>query len=1104
MTTRSAKLYQGEDKSPVYDYTDSVVWEESEFGTRAWQGEGSASSIVIRDPLGEQGNELLLPAGLSRKSLAAKNLFVVEVDSSTLFRGRVGIKNYSRDNQHVERYRQVECSLHDTNWDLDHIFVHQYARPSETDKARAQGLIASYLSTSPRATTALNGSNYISGSNLVTLPAQTYNRTSPLGVLREIAGTANKQFFVTGDAIGGGSLFYDGNDSTAYACTFTISDRESEVRAAPTTTFPPIWNVGPASTEDGSELASHLRLFYGTGEDSYVTASSATVQNQYSHASETVTDDTVTDAANAQSKANARLAHRQYEDKNYNVTIGPLTDAQVVLVKHGMTINIKARAIPDADDQLRLMRIVQCRYTTPIAGTWFAHLQLGRPWKMAPYGTGPTLIPQPPTAGSPALVESSGGNKAIIPDSSLALTVGAQADTALYVALIQHATGVGVGTNTVTWCPNFLNQGTQGAGQQSFTKIADLVHTLFSNRFEVEIWRLLAPTPSGLGTSAIDLNVQNADNMIFGYWFVSSVDQTTPEVDVQTAEGSAQAGSSVTVSTGGLVLDTAGWLESDAIVTSPTPSSGQTTSWSESINEGAGQGDLGAGGGYGSVATVTWDFANSHDAWLAAAVSVRSTGTPTANPGPIGGNDETDIGTDDGHYALPDHGHPHSDLSDHPAETHHHASSVKFTPTGTIAATDVQTGMAEIATEYAAADSTHAAAADPHTGYVLENILTTAGDVPYATAANTWTRRAIGASNFHLVTDGVSPLWAAQSGGAAALIVQEDDVTVDAAAGTLDFTTALNVTSSPAGEANIAVDLGTGASQAAAGNHTHTAGDSSKASATADYTPTTTTATDVTGASLSLAAGTYVVAGNFDVTRNGATNDRTFEGVLDVNAVDENDLAVWTPLGAILVRSQVVQVWRVTLASTLTVKLQARHSGGTAGDFTVNAANTTLTAWVAGGAAGYAEGTSFPGSPASGDKFFHNTYDLLFFYDGTRWLTTTLYTGYISNQRALDPITASSAKDGPFPHPSLDIYVETYYAEAFVATTNTGTQYWTFACFGTTLSTISNAASTWLRESASVNAVVANVAGVNVFITKVSTPGGLYSGVAYTYRLVGV
>jgi hypothetical protein len=55
-----------------------------------------------------------------------------------------------------------------------------------------------------------------------------------------------------------------------------------------------------------------------------------------------------------------------------------------------------------------------------------------------------------------------------------------------------------------------------------------------------------------------------------------------------------------------------------------------------------------------------------------------------------------------------DHVHPHSDLSDHSSEIHHHASSVEFTPTGTIAATTVQAAIAEVASEAASGAPTTA------------------------------------------------------------------------------------------------------------------------------------------------------------------------------------------------------------------------------------------------------------------------------------------------------------------------------------------------------------------------------------------------------------
>lgn len=61
------------------------------------------------------------------------------------------------------------------------------------------------------------------------------------------------------------------------------------------------------------------------------------------------------------------------------------------------------------------------------------------------------------------------------------------------------------------------------------------------------------------------------------------------------------------------------------------------------------------------------------------------------------------------------------------------------------------------------------------------------------------------------------------AGSGATIIVQEGDSTVDSAVGTLDFDASdFNVTSSPSGEANIALAYGTSAGTPAEGNHNHT------------------------------------------------------------------------------------------------------------------------------------------------------------------------------------------------------------------------------------------------------------------------------------------
>lgn len=55
----------------------------------------------------------------------------------------------------------------------------------------------------------------------------------------------------------------------------------------------------------------------------------------------------------------------------------------------------------------------------------------------------------------------------------------------------------------------------------------------------------------------------------------------------------------------------------------------------------------------------------------------------------------------------------------------HDASAISFVAGGTIAGTDLQTAVAEVATDAATALSGHVAAGDPHTGYALESALGT-------------------------------------------------------------------------------------------------------------------------------------------------------------------------------------------------------------------------------------------------------------------------------------------------------------------------------------------------------------------------------------------
>jgi hypothetical protein len=411
MTDRSFKIYQGEDNSPVTDMTDestnsmavNIRWEDAEFGTRAYRGESTNSNITVNDPNGVTGNEIGLPGGLTRVSLASRNVLEFVHGSNILWRGRMATKDYSRGEQRASRYREAAAYLEDINLDLRGIVVHGWSRPAETDVARLQGLIASYLWGNPRRTTKINGSNLLNaGSNVINLPAKTYDQTTTAEVIEEIAQAAGKTYHLlprrrTTD-VHTAELYYDGNDAVLEQCPYRITDREDEVRASPRAHFYPWWNVGPASTENGQEMLSGIWLFYGV--ESYVHVSDAVQANLYSFWEEVIFDGDIDTEAEATARAQSILAQRKYEERTYNVTIGPLDDTQIGGIRAGQHIYIKARAIPDADDAYANRKISQLKVTTPMPGMYFAHLQLDRPLRAGAHGTGSPVGPKPPTPPS--------------------------------------------------------------------------------------------------------------------------------------------------------------------------------------------------------------------------------------------------------------------------------------------------------------------------------------------------------------------------------------------------------------------------------------------------------------------------------------------------------------------------------------------------------------------------------------------------------------------------------------------------------------------------------------------------------------------------------
>jgi hypothetical protein len=158
-----------------------------------------------------------------------------------------------------------------------------------------------------------------------------------------------------------------------------------------------------------------------------------------------------------------------------------------------------------------------------------------------------------------------------------------------------------------------------------------------------------------------------------------------------------------------------------------------------------------------------------------------------------------------------------------------------------------------------------------------------------------------------------------------------------------------------------------------------------------------------------------------------------------------------------------------------------------------------------GGGGGYDEGTSFPGSPSDNDKFFRTDLDMLFFYDGTRWLSAQQFIipfqPYTRGTFTGMSATASDCLSAiPAFAPTFDFWMETLRWTSFVATTNNGTSFWrlvlrkfTAPNTATTIvqpDTSSDTASSYTIHETTINALLGtNVQFLDVSWNKVSSPG---------------
>ena len=395
---RTLTLYQGADMSPDWDYSDWADWPSGEFRIRAMNGEGAQSQIMLRDERGESGSPADLPGALTFHSVAAHSTVTLTEDASGsakhLWRGWVIPKDYTRGVQKADRARQVSVSLADLHAaDMHGIIVGRDApesRPAETDVARVNWLLGAYLNGSPRASTII-GDAYVASGNTVMMEAKDYEDVDPSAVLGDCILASGKRWFIALEDNGTRNLFYDLDEAAVWQSTLQIRQTGNPAEVDGVTTFEPIWDVGPASREDGQQLLSGVKVKGPPGISAY--ASHPGTVSDYNWYEEVINDSLIETQAEAEQKAAVILPQRRLEQRTYSCSI-LVPNARVHLVKAGMRITIQAKAIPDADDQVVTPRIAEITYRVHNSTHYKVSLQLDKP-KRGAFGTGSPVGPKP-------------------------------------------------------------------------------------------------------------------------------------------------------------------------------------------------------------------------------------------------------------------------------------------------------------------------------------------------------------------------------------------------------------------------------------------------------------------------------------------------------------------------------------------------------------------------------------------------------------------------------------------------------------------------------------------------------------------------------------
>lgn len=204
-------------------------------------------------------------------------------------------------------------------------------------------------------------------------------------------------------------------------------------------------------------------------------------------------------------------------------------------------------------------------------------------------------------------------------------------------------------------------------------------------------------------------------------------------------------------------------------------------------------------------------------------------------------------------------------------------------------------------------------------------------------------------------------------------------------------------------------------------------------------------------------------------------------------------------------------------------KISALTAVGTAAgtdEFAVNQGGVSkkaTLAQVSAFAVASVAGSSFPGSPSTGDRYFRTDRGIEYFYDGTRWLSTQLF--YAVADRSSGQASSGVSYASVISPEDTDKWLEDFTLEFFIdsgGTALSGSHKWevrprkhgtgtTNVDLGSLITIDSGSSAVWrVATKQDLDVLMGTTYGaLGINMTKTGTPGNLRPQYAFTYRLVG-